>query len=132
MSDKKRLFLLPALLIIIALTGTACSEGISIPIPASIGLAFTDEIDMSVEDLAEATAAAQNCNDQNYNVDTTALVATAAKLNNSQKANFNTIKAETLAKISENPESPKKTAKNCKSLNRTFKSLKGKKVIISG
>lgn len=130
MNYKKRLFMIPAILVILTLIGIAYFVGGG-PIPASIGLALTDEIEISVKDLAYATAAAQDCNNQNYRVDAGVLVAAAAKLSEAQKANFDTIKAETLAQISKYPESPKNMAKNCKLLDRDFQSMSGKTIIIS-
>ena len=130
MTYKKRFFLIPAILVILILIGIAYFTGHG-PIPASVGLALTDEIEMSVKDIAYATAAAENCNKQNYSVNMSVLVAAKAKLNDSQKANFETIKAETLTLISENPDSPKRVAKNCKSLDRDFQRISGKKIIIS-
>lgn len=129
MTYKTKLFLIPAILVILALIGIAYFTGRG-PIPAVIGLPLTDEIEISLEDLAEATAMAQSCNDQNYPVDAAVLATAAATLNEAQKTTFNTIKAETLAYIDKYPSAPKRIAKDCKSLNRDFQIMSDKTIII--
>jgi len=129
MTYKTKLFLIPAILIMLALIGIAYFTGRG-PIPAVIGLPLTDEIEISLEDLAEATAMAQMCNEKKHIVDAAVLTTAAATLNEAQKANFETIKMKTLALISEYPDSPKKMAKNCKSLNRDFQRMSDKTIII--
>jgi len=129
MTYKTKLFLIPAILIIFALIGIAYLTGRG-PIHAVIGLPLTDEIAISIEDLAEATAMAQMCNAKKHTVDAAVLAAAAATLNEAQKAKFKTIQAETLALITKYPDSPKKMAKNCKSLNRDFQRMSDKTIII--
>lgn len=96
----------------------------AIPIPSTVGLEYTDEIQMDVQSLAYASTAASQCKSQGIDMDSSKLDYAISNLANGQYISF--VSAQTRIKKLETEISNSE----CKSLKKDLGIMADKKLVI--
>ena len=103
--------------------------GCDIPIPSSIGMMMTDEVEMSVKDLALASLFSELCGKSGFESENAAASRAVTQLSNSQRKEFDKWQGDRKYRR-EIKQSVNKKA--CTRHAKEFRRMESKKIVITG
>lgn len=106
------------------LTGSVL-VGCDIPVPAAIGLKFTDEVYIGSTDMAISTVLAQKCRESGVDVDDRFMLVAVNRLTGHKLLNFEQERDRVLA------SDTRPTKKECRKLAKDMRRMQDKKVKIT-